>query len=124
MTFKVGSKVQISQDGQFCPERSFSSPDDFKKCVTPKPFILSRRANNRWKDKKVFYNYCICLTYLSLGQISPIKVLYLHLLTAACSQVRFGVSAKIFILKFLWQIRGCPPVMVFPWYDMVFILCP
>jgi hypothetical protein len=30
-------------------------------CITPKPFIVSRRANNHWKDRKVFYNSCIWL---------------------------------------------------------------
>jgi hypothetical protein len=48
----------------------------------------------------------------------------LHLLTAGCSQVWFSVGAKIFVLKFSWWIRGCPPIMVFSLYDMVFILCP
>jgi hypothetical protein len=60
--------------------------------------------------------------YLAPGHISLRAVQDLHLLTAAYSQVRFDVGAKIFILKFSWRIRGCPPIMVFPRHDVVFIL--
>jgi hypothetical protein len=31
MTFELGSKVQISQDAQFCPEQNFSSLTRFQK---------------------------------------------------------------------------------------------
>jgi hypothetical protein len=43
-------------------------------------------------------------------------------MTAAYSQVRFNIGAKIFILMFPWWIRECPPIMVFPQNDVVFIL--
>jgi hypothetical protein len=66
----------------------------------------------------------IQLLYLAPGHISLREVLDLHLLTAARSQARFSIGAEIFVLKFSWWIQGFPPVMVFPWHDVVFILSP
>jgi hypothetical protein len=48
----------------------------------------------------------------------------LNFLTAACSQVRFDVGAKIFVLKFSWWIQGWPPVVVLQQHDGAFILRP
>jgi hypothetical protein len=56
-----GSNVQISPDAQFGPEQNFSSPVQLRKVITPKPLIVSGRADNRWKDQKVLYNSCIWL---------------------------------------------------------------
>jgi hypothetical protein len=64
------------------------------------------------------------LLYLSPGQFSLRSVSALPLLTITRSQVRVDIGAKIFVLKFSWRIQGCPPIMIFPWYEVVFILCP
>jgi hypothetical protein len=58
MAFDLGSKVQNSQNAHFCREWSFSSPTNFQK-TTSKPLIVSRHANNHWKEEKVFYNPCV-----------------------------------------------------------------
>jgi hypothetical protein len=39
----------------------YSSLVNVQKFITPKPFIVSRRANNHWKEERDFYNYCIGL---------------------------------------------------------------
>jgi hypothetical protein len=39
----------------------FEQSSWLQNCITPKPWILSRHANNRWKDQKVLYRSCICL---------------------------------------------------------------
>jgi hypothetical protein len=44
------------------------------------------------------------LLYLALDQISLRVVPSLHLLTAARSQVEFGIGAEIFVLMFSWRI--------------------
>jgi hypothetical protein len=46
----------------------------------------------------------------------------LNFLTVDCSQVRFDVGAKIFVLQFSCRIRGYQPIMLFPGHDVVFIL--
>jgi hypothetical protein len=98
---------------------TYSGLTDIQKFITLRPFIISGRVNNRWKDKNVFYNSCIWLQVRF-----PFRaVLALLLPTAARSQVRFSVGVKSFVLKFSWRIQGWPPVMVFQQYDGVFILC-
>jgi hypothetical protein len=47
--------------GSSLSAQTYSSLADVKKFITLKPFILSRHANNHWKEEKVFYNYCIGL---------------------------------------------------------------
>jgi hypothetical protein len=37
-----------------------SAAQSTSKAITPKLLIVSRRINNRWKGKKVFYNSCFC----------------------------------------------------------------
>jgi hypothetical protein len=39
----------------------FQQSGQLQNYITPKPYIASRRSNNRWKYKKVLYNSCICL---------------------------------------------------------------
>jgi hypothetical protein len=98
----------------------FQQPGRLQNCITPKPFIESKRANNRWKDKKVLYNSCIWLW----ARFPSVRSQLCTYRTAAHSQVRYSVGAEILILKFSWRIRGCPHIMVFPRHDVVFILCP
>jgi hypothetical protein len=38
--------------------QTYNSLTDVQKLITLRPFIISRRANNRWKHKKVFYISC------------------------------------------------------------------
>jgi hypothetical protein len=33
----------------------FQQPSQYQKAITPKPLIVSRFPNNRWKDKKLPY---------------------------------------------------------------------
>jgi hypothetical protein len=57
IAIELGSNVQIY--AQFGPEQNFSSPVQLLKAITHEPLIVSGRANNYWKDQKVFYNSCI-----------------------------------------------------------------
>jgi hypothetical protein len=59
MAFEMGSKIQISQNAQFCPEQNFGSLGQLTKLITPRLLIISGRANNHWKDGKVIYIFGI-----------------------------------------------------------------
>jgi hypothetical protein len=37
----------------------FQQMVDFQKFIIPKPFIVSGRVNNRWKDEKLVYNITV-----------------------------------------------------------------
>jgi hypothetical protein len=45
----------------------YSSLANIQKFITPKLFIVLRRENNRWKEERVFYNYCIGLPVIFLA---------------------------------------------------------
>jgi hypothetical protein len=51
--------LHVFPDGSSLSAQTYSSLADVKKFITLKPVTLSRRAINRWKDQKVFYNSCI-----------------------------------------------------------------
>jgi hypothetical protein len=40
---------------------TYSSSSDVQKFITLRPFIVLVHVNNRRKDKRVFYNYCMGL---------------------------------------------------------------
>jgi hypothetical protein len=52
-------KNSVFPGGSSLSAQIYSSLTDVKKFITLKPFILSRRVNNRWKEERVFYNYSI-----------------------------------------------------------------
>jgi hypothetical protein len=39
----------------------FQQSGRLRNCITPRPLILSGRVNNRWKEERVFYKYCMGL---------------------------------------------------------------
>jgi hypothetical protein len=47
--------------GSVCQHRLTAAELMFKNSLTPKPFTLSGRVNNCWKEERVLYNYCIGL---------------------------------------------------------------
>jgi hypothetical protein len=51
----------VSPGGSILSVQTYSSLADVQKLITLRPFIVSGRVNNRWKDERVFYNYCIGL---------------------------------------------------------------
>jgi hypothetical protein len=73
----------------------FQQPGQFQKAVTPKPPIISRCESNRWKDEKVFYNYCIGL----LVRFQPCQFQIWCFLTAIHSQVRIDIGNWNFRLE-------------------------
>jgi hypothetical protein len=54
-------KNAVSPGGSILSVQTYSSLADVQKLITLRPFIVSGRVNNRWKDERVFYNYCIGL---------------------------------------------------------------
>jgi hypothetical protein len=54
-------KNAVSPGGSILSVQTYSSLADVQKLITLRLFILSGRVNNRWKDERVFYNYCIGL---------------------------------------------------------------
>jgi hypothetical protein len=42
--------------------QAYSSLADVSKFITLKLFIISRHVNDRWKEERVLYNYCIGLS--------------------------------------------------------------
>jgi hypothetical protein len=52
-------KNAVFPGGSSLSTQTYSSLADVQKFITLKPFIVSRRPNNRWKDQKVFDNSCI-----------------------------------------------------------------
>jgi hypothetical protein len=62
------------------------------------------------------------LLYWAPGQILDMSAPELNFLIDVCSQVRFDVGAKIFVLKFSWWVQGWSPVMVLRQHDGAFIL--
>jgi hypothetical protein len=54
-------KNAVSPGGSILSVQTYSSLSDVQKLITLRPFIVSGRVNNRWKDERVFYNYCIGL---------------------------------------------------------------
>jgi hypothetical protein len=53
-------KKEVFPGGSNLSAQTYSSMADVQKFITLRRVIASRRANNRWKDQKVFYNSCIC----------------------------------------------------------------
>jgi hypothetical protein len=54
-------KNAVSPGGSIPSVQTYSSLSDVQKLITLRPFIVSGRVNNRWKDERVLYNYCIGL---------------------------------------------------------------
>jgi hypothetical protein len=54
-------KNAVSPGGSILSVQTYSSLSDVQKLITLRPFIVSGRVNNRWKDERVLYNYCIGL---------------------------------------------------------------
>jgi hypothetical protein len=117
-----GSNVQISPDAQFGPEQNFSSPVQIRKVITPKPLIVSGRADNRWKDQKVLYNSCIWLlvrfpseqsqlyTYY-YSQSSQIRRRYQHFRLQSCWWIEHAhlprcPSACLEFSLYLWFLHS------------------
>jgi hypothetical protein len=99
-------------------QHRLGSSADVQKFITLKPFIVSRHKNNRWKEERVFYNYCIGLPVRF--QTCQHQNLIFWLLIAVKSDLT-SVS-EIFFLKFSWCIQGWTPVMVLQHHDGTFIL--
>jgi hypothetical protein len=55
------SKNAIFPGGSSLSAQTYSSSSDVQKFITLRPFIVSGRVNNRWKEERVLYNYCIGL---------------------------------------------------------------
>jgi hypothetical protein len=55
--------------------------------------IVTGRANNRWKEEKVFYNSCIWIMVIFPLEQSQIC----NFPTAAHSQVRFDIGTNVLI---------------------------
>jgi hypothetical protein len=60
--------------------------------------------------------------YLAPGHIPATLASELNFLTDEIVKSDLTSVPNFFVLKFYWWIRGCPPVMVFPQHDVVFIL--
>jgi hypothetical protein len=54
-------KNAVFPGGSSLSAQAYSSSAGVPKFVTLGPFIVSGRVNNCWKEKRVFYNYCIGL---------------------------------------------------------------
>jgi hypothetical protein len=63
----------------------FQQSDRLQNCITPKPWIVSRRVNNRWKNQKVFYSSCIWLQVIFPSEQSQIYTYWLLLLVKSDS---------------------------------------
>jgi hypothetical protein len=55
------SKNAVFLGGSSLSAQTYSSLTDIQKFVTLRPFIVPEHVNNRWKEKRVLYNYCIGL---------------------------------------------------------------
>jgi hypothetical protein len=55
------SKSAVFPGGSSLSAQTYSSLTNVQKSITLKPFVLSRRANNRQKHKRVLYNSCMGL---------------------------------------------------------------
>jgi hypothetical protein len=54
-------KNAVVPDSSSLSAQAYSSLADVQKIITLRPFIVSVHINNRWKEERVRYNYCIGL---------------------------------------------------------------
>jgi hypothetical protein len=54
-------KNAVVPDGSSLSAQTYNSLTDVQKLITLRPFIISVRINNRSKEERVVYNYCIGL---------------------------------------------------------------
>jgi hypothetical protein len=104
--------------GSSLSAQTYSSSVDVQKFATLRLFIVSKRANNRWKEERVFYNYCIRIPIRF--QVCQYQNWIFWLLLTVKSDL-MSVS-EIFVLKFSWWIQGWTPVVLFQHHDGTFIL--
>jgi hypothetical protein len=55
------SKNAVFPGGFNLSAQTYNSLADVQKLIAPKLFIKSGCINNRWKEERVIYNYCIGL---------------------------------------------------------------
>jgi hypothetical protein len=111
------SKMQISPGCSSLSARTYISLADVQKFITIKPFILSKRVNNRRKGERVFYNYCT--EFLVRFQTCQRQNWIFWLLLVVKSDLT-SVS-EIFVLKIPWWIQGWTPVVALQHHDGAFI---
>jgi hypothetical protein len=54
-------KNAVVPGGSSLSVQTYSSLADVQELITLRPFIVSVRVNNFWKEDRVIYNYCIGL---------------------------------------------------------------
>jgi hypothetical protein len=54
-------KNAVVPGGSSLSAQTYSSLADVQELITLRPFIVSVRVNNFWKEDRVIYNYCIGL---------------------------------------------------------------
>jgi hypothetical protein len=54
-------KNAVFPGGSSLSAQAYSSLADVQKFITLRMFIVSGHVNNRWKEERVLYNYCIGL---------------------------------------------------------------
>jgi hypothetical protein len=104
-------KKAVFSDGSSLSAQTYSSLADVQKFINLRPFIVSRHANNRLKEERVFYFWHVS------ARIE---------FSDCCSQSsqNWRRCQKIFVLKFSWWIQGWTPVVVFQHHDGAFMLFP
>jgi hypothetical protein len=112
-------KNAIFSGGSSLSAQTYISLANVQKFITLRPSVVSGCVNNRWKEERVFYNYCIGLPIRFQTCQSQNWIFWL-LLT-----VKSDLTSvlEIFILKFSGWIQGSP-VVVFQHHDGAFILFP
>jgi hypothetical protein len=116
----TGLKKLKSSDCSNLISLEFQQSGRLQNCITTKPWIVSRCVNNRWKEKKVFYNSFIGL----LSKIPGTLGSELNFMTAAHSQVRFNVGARNFCFEVFLVESTMVTCHGIQHHDGVFILFP
>jgi hypothetical protein len=115
------AKNAVFLGGSSLLAQTYGSLTDVQKFITLRLFSVLGRVNNRWKQERALYNYCIGLPVWL--QTCWHQNWIFWLLLAAKSEL--ASVSEIFVLKFSWWIQGSVPVMVFQQHDGAsFILYP
>jgi hypothetical protein len=72
-------KNAVFPGGYSLSTQTYSSLSAVQEFIIPKPFIISRHANNRWKDQQMFNNSCIWLQVRFPSEQSRLFILWLLL---------------------------------------------
>jgi hypothetical protein len=88
-------KNAVFPGGSSLSAQTYSSLADVQKFITLRSFIVSGCVNNRWKEERVFYNYCIGIMVIFSAERFQIW----YFLAASCDQVWIDVNNQNFCLE-------------------------